>query len=405
MKIIRLPFSLILLICFCTGVVSFISSRQAATDLAVVKTKAGLISGTTNAAGDVHIFKGVPFAAPPIGDLRWKAPQPLQPWKGIKKCDRFSASAMQNKPLPFMMWTKEFMAPVEPLSEDCLYLNVWTAATRSAEKRPVIMWIHGGAFTGGSGSVPLYDGESMAKKGVVFVTINYRLAIFGFFAHPALSLESPHHASGNYGLLDQIAALHWLQENITQFGGDTANVTIAGQSAGSFSVNALVASPLAKGLFQKAIAESGGMFNHNQSPGLHDAEEQGIRIMKEGKVNSIEELRAVPAETLLKGSQMAAPIVDGYVLPDQVINIFTNGRQHDVPLLTGFNADEGLMFDKPLNAAAFKADAAKKYGGMYDEFLKAFPANTEKEALHSQKQWDNRRNYFQNRNARLAVSL
>ncbi len=384
MKIIIKP-SLFLLF-FSIISISFTALKQRpATNFSIVKTKAGLISGTTNSDGDISIFKGIPFAAPPIGALRWKEPQPLQSWKGIKKCDHFSASAMQNKPLPFMMWTKEFMAPIEPLSEDCLYLNVWTAAKQPTEKRPVIVWIHGGAFTGGSGSVPLYDGEFMAKKGVVFVTINYRLGVFGFLAHPALSQESPHHVSGNYGLLDQIAALQWVKDNIAAFGGDENNVTIAGQSAGSFSVNALVASPVAMGLFNKAIAESGGMFNRNQGPTLLTAEQEGMRIMQEQKVKSIEELRALPAAALLKGTQMAAPVVDGYVLPDQVVNIFARGKQNDVPLLTGFNADEGLLFGTPQSAAAFKAEALKKYGSRSNEFLKVFPAGTDEEAAHSQK--------------------
>jgi para-nitrobenzyl esterase len=382
MKIIIKPFLFILFIL--TVAISFYSFKKMNTYPDPVKTNAGLISGTTGASGEIHIFKGVPYAAPPVGNLRWKAPQPVQSWGGIKKCDRFSASAMQNKPLPFMMWTREFMAPLEPLSEDCLYLNIWTGAKQSNEKRPVIVWIHGGGFTGGSGSVPLYDGETMAKKGVVFVTINYRLGIFGFLAHPELSKESPHHVSGNYALLDQVAALQWVKDNITAFGGDAGNVTIAGQSAGAFSVNALVASPLTKGLFQKAIAESGGMFN--QTATLQIAEQEGVRIMKEKKVSSIKELRALPADSLLKGSQMASPIIDGYVLPDQVINIFSNGEENDVPLLTGFNADEGLMFNKPMTAQAFKADAVKKYGDMANEFLKAFPANTDEEAAHSQKQ-------------------
>jgi para-nitrobenzyl esterase len=367
----------------CLAVTNNISVAQS--QLNVIQTKAGLISGIINTGGNIHIFKGVPFAAPPVGDLRWKAPQPVRPWQGVKKCEAFSASAMQKKPLPFMMWTKEFMAPLEPLSEDCLYLNVWTGAKGATEKRPVIIWIHGGAFTGGSGSVPLYDGETMAKKGVVFVTINYRLGIFGFFAHTDLSKESPYHGSGNYGLLDQVAALQWVKDNIARFGGDPGNVTIAGQSAGSYSVNALVASPLTKGLFQKAIAESGGMFNNNQSTALEDAEKKGADIMKAMKVSNLKAMRALSGDSLLNADQMASPIIDGYFLPDQVVNIFNKGKQNDVPLLTGFNADEGFVFSKPLNAKDFTSHASVQYGNKAEQFLKAFPANTDEEAARSQK--------------------
>ncbi len=370
----------------CMVLQSLFSFKKTTTGPDIINTKAGLLSGITNAAGDVHIYKGVPFAAPPVGPLRWKAPQPVQPWRDIKQCDRFAASAVQKAPLPFMMWSKEFMAPPTPISEDCLYLNVWTGAKAATEKRPVIVWIHGGAFTGGSGSVPLYDGEALAKKGVVFVTVNYRLGIFGFFAHPDLSKESPHRVSGNYALLDQVAALQWVKDNISLFGGDANNITVAGQSAGAFSVNALVASPLAKGLFQKAIAESGGMFNKHQCPTLQDAEGEGVRIMKAHNASSLAAFRTLPADSLLQGEQMAGPVVDGYVLPNQVAAIFTEGKQNDVALLTGFNADEGFMFGKPMTAAAFREDAAKQYGAKQDAFLKAFPAGTDEEAAQSQKE-------------------
>ena len=242
---------------------SVFSGCQSDTSLStIIQTDNGQVEGLPNADASVVAFKGIPFAAPPVGDLRWKAPQPVQNWEGVRECKEFSSSAMQSTPAPFLMWTSEFIAPAKPLSEDCLYLNLWTANPASAEKRPVIVFIHGGGFTSGSGSVPIYDGEEMAKAGVVFVTINYRVGIFGFFSHPELTAESPHHTSGNYGLLDQIAALKWVQKNIAAFGGDPTRVTIAGQSAGAFSVNFLVASPLAKGLFQRAIAESGGAVLH-----------------------------------------------------------------------------------------------------------------------------------------------
>ena len=265
-----------------------------------VVIESGIISGIAGTDSSVKIFKGIPFARPPVGDLRWKPPVPPEHWEGIRKCDTFPASAMQAKPAPFAMWSKEFMAPEEPLSEDCLYLNVWTAARYQQDKLPVIVWIHGGAFTGGSGSVPLYDGEEMAKKGVVYITINYRLGIFGFLAHPELSKESPDKVSGNYGILDQIAALQWVKKNATAFGGDTARITIAGQSAGSISVNALMVSPLAKGLFHRVIAQSGGMFSSSFSTNLADAEKSGNDLLNQLKVKSISELRSMPAEVLVK---------------------------------------------------------------------------------------------------------
>src|SRR6476620_2662270 len=280
-------------------------------DLSVVKTDAGLVSGTLKQ--DIHIFKGIPFAAPPVGDLRWKAPQPVHQWGGVKVCDKFSASPMQASPAPFSMWTEEFLIPKEPISEDCLYLNVWTGASSSKEKRPVLVWIYGGGFGSGGTAVPIYDGEAMAKKGIVFVSINYRVGIFGFFAHPELTAESKNHASGNYGLLDQIAALKWVKKNIAAFGGDPNNVTIAGQSAGSMSVNCLVASPLAKGLFNKAIAESGASFiNSFGNTTLQQAEENGVKTAASLKVNSIEALRKLTAAELMKAQSMRGVIIDGY---------------------------------------------------------------------------------------------
>src|SRR5882724_3223563 len=239
-----------------------------------IKITGGEISGTVNSTGDVHIFRGVPFAAPPVGSLRWKAPQPVVSWSGVKACDKFGASPMQPKPAAFSMWTEEFLIPKEPISEDCLNLNVWTGASSAKEKRPVIVWIYGGGFSSGGSACPIYDGEAMAKKGIVFVSINYRVGIFGFFAHPELTKESGYNASGNYAILDQLAALRWVKSNIAAFGGDAGNVTIAGQSAGSISVNILVASPLGKDLFQKAIGESGASFS-NPLTTLAKAEEAG----------------------------------------------------------------------------------------------------------------------------------
>ena len=308
--------------------------------LDTIKVDGGMISGVMNATDDVHEFKGIPFAAPPVGKLRWKAPRPVIPWKGVKVCDRFGPSPMQKDPVPFSMWSAEWLIPKEPISEDCLYLNVWTGATDPKERRPVLLWIYGGGFVSGGSAVPIYDGDAMAKKGVVVVSCNYRVGIFGFFAHPDLTAESPHNASGNYGLLDQIAALQWVKKNIAAFGGDPDNVTIDGQSAGSVSVNCLVASPLARNLFQKAIGESGAVFT-SKSPSLQRAEENGEKLLQLLQVDGISDLRAMPADELLRrawGSR--EPIVDGYVLPEAVADLFKEEKENNVALLTGWNQDE-----------------------------------------------------------------
>ena len=350
-----------------------------------VKIESGSISGLKNTAEDVIAFKGIPFAAPPVGDLRWKAPQPAIAWQGIKKCDEFGPSPMQAQPVAFMVYTSEFLIPAAPISEDCLYLNVWTGA-KSGGKKPVFVWIYGGGFSSGGTAVPIYDGEAMAKKGIIFVSINYRVGIFGFMAHPELTKESPNHASGNYGLLDQVAALKWVKKNIAAFGGDPGNVTIAGQSAGSMSVNCLVASPLAKGLFNKAIAESGSVMVSNpliNTATLAAAEQQGLKVSDAVHATSLQDLRKAPAEELMKFQGRFAPIVDGYFLPEPVPQIFAEGKENKVPLLTGWNADESFVavFDKK---DAFIQHAKEKYGDKAQEFLKYYPAGTDEEAKRSQ---------------------
>ncbi len=340
-----------------------------------VRIDTGLVQGVTT--GTITAYKGIPFAAPPVGDLRWREPRPPASWQGVRPATRFSADCFQAKSGALGPWSAEFQPPAAMeggSSEDCLYLNVWTPAAKAGEKRPVFVWIHGGAFTGGSGAVPIYNGEGLASKGLVMVTINYRLGVFGFLAHPELTAESAHHSSGNYALLDMIAALQWVHRNIAAFGGDPANVTIAGQSAGAFAVNYLVASPLAKGLFHRAIAESGAAVQRGQK--LSDAEAAGARQ------GALAELRARPPEALLRpagGGGRPGPIVDGWVIPDEVRAIFEAGRQNDVPLLTGWNADDGVSFGAPPKADAFRENAKRIYGDMADAFLKAFPASTDEE--------------------------
>ncbi|MFD0795749.1 carboxylesterase/lipase family protein [Mucilaginibacter litoreus] len=350
----------------------------------MVQTDAGKISGTLSNDGGVHIFKGIPFAAPPVGELRWKAPQPVSHWDGVKACKEFAKSPIQGKPNEFGVYTREFLIKDEPLSEDCLYLNVWTGAKSATEKRAVLVWIYGGGFVSGGTNVPIYDGEALAKKGVILVSIPYRVGILGFFAHPELTKESPEHTSGNYGLMDLIAGLKWIQNNIAAFGGDPANVTIAGQSAGSMSVNSLVASPLAKGLFNKAIAESGANFINGPfgSTTLKQAEAGGVETAQKLGARSLTELRKLPARELLKQFG-GRPIVDGYVLPQSVADIFAAGKENPVSLLTGWNEDDAF-FDQLKSANEYKAAATKEYGTKAGELLKLYPAGSDGEARRSQ---------------------
>lgn len=351
----------------------------------IVKTDKGTIEGYENQG--IRIFKGIPFAAPPVGELRWKAPQPTKSWAGIKKCTTYSASPMQASPAPFMCWSEEFLIPKEPISEDCLYLNVWSGAKSNKEKRPVLVYIYGGGFRSGGAACAIYDGEAMAKKGVVVVNINYRVGVFGFLAHPELSEESGKKASGNYALMDMIAALKWVQKNIEAFGGDASNVTIAGQSAGAFGVNYLVASPLTKGLIHKAIAESGGSFYKNPlrpNVDMKGAEEMGVKYAKSLNCNSLAELRAKSAEEIQKSQGgLSSPIVDGYLMPEGIFEIFSKGKQNDIPTIVGWNEDDRIG-GPPAKAEVFREQMKKRFGDTSSDFFKAYPAETEKQATQSQ---------------------
>jgi len=354
----------------------------------VIHIDTGLVEGTPGRTPGITVFKGIPYAAPPVGELRWRAPQPPAKWRGVRHADHFSAGCPQRRSGPFGPWSAEFISKAGMeggASEDCLYLNVWTGAKAAREKRPVFVWIHGGGFTSGSGDVPVYDGDGLAAKGLVMVTINYRLGVLGFLAHPELTKESADHASGNYAMLDAIAALRWVRRNIAAFGGDPRNVTIAGQSAGAFMVNYLVTSPLAKGLFERAIAESGGAFMKTAT--LEEAQEQGLEYAQSVHAATLAELRAKPAGALtaaVHGMEFG-PIVDGYVVPAQVRTIFAQGRQNDVPVLTGWNVDDGVMFGPPLKAQAFREQAHKRYGDLADAFLRAFPADDDAAAAASER--------------------
>ncbi len=366
----------------------FVIFRSFGQDL-VVKTENGLVEGSATIDKKIRIFKGIPFASPPIGELRWKAPTPVQNWTGIRKCTNFSASPIQDTPKPFYCWSEEFIAKPEPLSEDCLYLNVWTSAGKSNDKKPVFVWIYGGGLSSGSANCDIYDGEEMAKQGVVFVSLNYRVGVLGFMAHPELSKESGHQASGNYGFMDQIAALRWVQKNIQSFGGDPTNVTIAGQSAGAFSVNALIASPLAKGLFQKAIVQSGGILSSRLRMDLAQAEKQGLEVMNKMKVSSLAELRQIPASDLQKlavGPEIGrfGVTIDNYVLPNNLIEHFQKGLHNQVSLMAGWvTGDGGLMGPSRGSIDDFRKDAQEKYGKRAEEFLSIFQANNEEQLKSS----------------------
>jgi para-nitrobenzyl esterase len=355
-----------------------------------VRTDRGVVEGVPASDPSVTVFLSIPYAAPPVGDLRWRAPQPAAPWSGVRRAGRFSRSCMQASPSALGPWTEEYMDQNER-SEDCLYLNVWTGDTRG--RRPVYLWIHGGAFDQGSTSVALYDGEGLARKGVVVVTVNYRLGVFGFFAHPELTRESPAHASGNYGLLDVVAALKWVQANIAAFGGDPQKVTIGGQSAGAAAVMALTASPLAKGLFHQAIAESGSSVG-GRTRALTDAEADGARTMAAKGARTLKAMREMPVyEVMAPVEGVAArpgPIVDGWFLPDTVAAIFAQGRQNDVVTLTGWTADEGSSDARygKRTAEEFARELRGSTGGagnLADEVLKWYPASTQEQAVESQK--------------------
>src|SRR6185437_9396642 len=320
-----------------SGVASGAGVRSGDASL-LVKPASGVVRGARESNG-VRVFKGIPYAAPPVGELRWREPQPVRPWAGVR-----DATAFGDRPMQVHIWDDMIFRSSEA-SEDCLYLNVWTAAAagHGARGLPVYVWFHGGGLFAGDGSEPRYDGTSFAARGIVVVTINYRLGIFGFFAHPDLTAESPHHASGNYGFLDQLAALKWVRQNIAAFGGDPGQVTIGGQSAGSRTVSGQMASPLAAGLFVRAIGESGSMMGA-VIPTLAEGERNGVAFASGVHAESLAALRAMPAPELLaaaaRSGRSFGTVVDGYFLPAQPLAIYSTGKQADVPLLAGWNSAE-----------------------------------------------------------------
>ena len=344
-----------------------------------VRTESGVVSGRSDHG--LSVYKGVPFASPPVGDLRWRPPSAVAPWAGIREADTFAPACVQDG--------VSMPGETPPtVSEDCLYLNIWTPAKNAAEHLPVIVWIYGGGYRNGSASMPLYWGDRLAHQGVIVVTIAYRLGPLGFLALPELTRESAHHSSGNYGLMDQIAALEWVQRNIAALGGDPRRVTIAGQSSGSISVSVLMASPLAKGLFQRAIGESGGLFEPLQlAPNylLANAERDGEKYVASLGVASLAELRRLPAARLTGGPTAGGvthPVLEPYLLPRTPYEVFASGQQNDVPLLIGSNAEEArsLTDVSHTTGATFAADIENSFGKLPPAIVAAYPHATDAEA-------------------------
>ncbi|MGA2852608.1 MAG: carboxylesterase family protein [Verrucomicrobiota bacterium] len=341
---------------------------------APVSVEGGLVQGTSE--DGLTVYRGIPFAAPPVGDLRWRAPLPAANWSGVRQADKFGPSPIQGT------------RTGPDMSEDCLYLNVWTPAKSAGDKIPVLVWIYGGGFSAGSTSDRSYSGEKLARKGVVFVSINYRVGQLGFLAHPELSAESPNHVSGNYGLLDQIAGLQWVKKNIAAFGGDPNKVTIFGESAGGISVSMLCASPLAKGLFTGAVSESGGSFGPPRPttmPGenlkrLAGAERDGEAYARSAGISSIAELRKIAPDKLPAshglGSGSSWPIIDGWVIPDDQYKLYSAGKYNHTPILVGYNSDEGASFSPPRTPENYATNVETRYGPFADKLLKAYPAGS-----------------------------
>lgn len=346
-----------------------------------VKIPGGIIEGSKESSGIIS-FKGVPFAAPPVGALRWKAPQPVTSWQGVKPANQFAPRGMQPPLFDDMVFRSNGM------SEDCLYLNVWTPAIKAGEKLPVLVYFYGGGFVTGDGSEGRYDGESMAKQGIVSLTVNYRLGVFGFLAHPELSKESPNNASGNYALLDQAAALKWVQENIAAFGGDPGKVTIAGESAGSVSVSAQMASPLSRKLISGAIGESGSLLGTLRAVSKEDAEKTGQQFANNLGAKSLQQLREISADSILAASVKFGPFrfamnIDGYFFPKTPYQIFEAGEQANIPLLAGWNSQESgagaIMGQQPMTVENYTAAVKKLYGDKAGEVLKVYSPSSDED--------------------------
>lgn len=367
-------FSKISLLFLFTVVIDYsLSGGLHAAPLSQVKVEEGIVSGVS--LPGMTVFKGIPFAAPPVGNLRWKAPQAANVWTGVRSADSFAPSCMQTEQPSIRSWTEEFLA-FPPFSEDCLYLNIWTPAQSASAKLPVMVWLHGGMFTQGGANLPMYSGNGLAAKGVIVVTVNYRLGVFGFLAHPALSAESPTHASGNYSFLDQLAALKWVERNIQSFGGNPDNVTLIGQSAGAVSVIAQIASPLSRGLFKNAIAESGVTVTL-PTQSLHQAEQAGEKFAHLLGADSVEALRALPAERIQAAASAfrVRLIIDGEFLPSPIDDLVAERAAANIPMIIGYNAEEGAgELDVGVSPAAYEANIREAFGNKADAYLALYPS-------------------------------
>ncbi len=358
--------------------------RAAAADQ--VRIASGVVESTVAPSAGVRSFKGIPFAQPPVGDLRWREPQPVKNWTGVRNADKFGPRCMQRTGPGADYWFRS-----DGMSEDCLYLNVWTPAKSAGEKLPVLVYIFGGGYQNGDGSEPRYDGESTARKGIVAVTLNYRTNVFGFFAHPELTRESPHKASGNYGLLDQTAGLQWVQKNIAAFGGDPSRVTIAGESAGSISVSALMSSPLSRGMIAGAIGQSGSMTTSLPPRPLAEAESDGVKFASAAGAGSLAALRAMSAgqiqEVAAKAGIRFSTALDGYFMPKTLPEIFAAAEQAKIPLLAGSNTEEqsarGVLGTAEPTAENFASAVKKLYGDRAAQVLKVYAAATPEEVLQA----------------------
>ncbi len=351
-----------------------------------VTIDSGKVAGTLLASG-ARAYYGIPFAAAPVRELRWHEPTPVKPWPGVYNADSMMPQCMQ----PLRAATRDRYYENNAAGEDCLYLNLWAPATaRRGARLPVVVWIYGGAFSEGSASYVMYGGQELVKKGVIYVSISYRLGVFGYLAHPDLTKESGHNASGNWGMLDQIAALKWVQRNIAAFGGDAANVTLIGQSAGAMSINDLNVSPMAHGLFAKLIGLSGTFMPTGGTPHdtLKEAEAMGARLQEAMKASGLEDMRAAPPDRVLAIAQQAGvrawPDIDGYFIADRPENIFAKGKQNDVPMLLCSTAKD-IGSNNPVGATKslddYKRLAAEVYGAKAEAFLKAWPASSDAEAV------------------------
>ena len=370
------------------------TSPEATNPNAPVQIASGQVLGEINEDGDIQVYKGIPYAASTAGAMRWKPPQPAPSWDGVREGTEFGDACIQNLDGSRPPWTEPFMHQGE-ISEDCLNLNIWVPTEQTAPL-PVLVYIHGGGFNEGSNAIAVYDGEALAQKGLVVVTINYRMGVLGFLAHPELTAEEG--TSGNFGMLDQVAALEWVRDNIAAFGGDPGNVTISGQSAGAMSIYLLTASPLARGLFHRAIVQSGpgglasfGLTGTEAMAGpLAEAEATGVQFADTKGASSLKDLREMPVEALMQPVEDAPPmrfrpIVDGHFLTDDIVAVYAAGNQNDTPMMSGFNADEGSAFPGygKMSVEEFTTMATERYGS---DILAHYPVSSDEEAGEAQKQ-------------------